>query len=113
MVPDPWLGAVSSFAFVLSGAASSLLFLALFVRFARTPGRVMDSLSANAFGIYLVHYACVSWLQLALLPTPLSGAVKGTLVFTGAVLLSWGLTAAARRMAVPAGGAIRFLPVRP
>ena len=90
---------MSSFAFVLSCAASSFLFLALFVRFARKPNRVMDSLSANAFGIYLVHYACVSWLQLALLASPLSGAAKGTLVFTGAVLLSWGLSAAARRLA--------------
>jgi surface polysaccharide O-acyltransferase-like enzyme len=111
--PGPVVGAVSSFAFVLSCAASSFLFLGLFVRFARTPSRVMDSLSANAFGIYLVHYACVSWLQLALLPAPLSGAMKGTLVFIGAVLLSWGLTAAARRVAVPAGATIRFLPVRP
>jgi len=34
-------------------------------------------------------------------------------VFIGAVLLSWGLTAAARRVAVPAGATIRFLPVRP
>ena len=110
--PGPVVGAVSNFAFVLSCAASSLLFLALFVRFARRPNRVMDSLSANAFGIYLVHYACVSWLQLALLPAPLSGAGKGTLVFIGAVLLSWGLTAAARRVAVPARATIRFLPVR-
>lgn len=99
--PGPVAGGVSSFAFVLSCAASSLLFLALFVRFARTPSRVMDNLSANAFGIYLVHYACVSWLQLALLASPLSGAGKGTLVFIGAVLLSWGLTAAARTVAFP------------
>jgi hypothetical protein len=94
-------GAVSNFAFVFTCAASSLLFLALFVRFARRPNRVMDSLGANAFGIYLVHYACVSWLQLALLPASLPGAVKGTLVFTGALLLSWALTAAARRAPLP------------
>ncbi len=105
-------GAVSSLDFVTSCAASRLFFLALFLRFAHAPNRVMDSLSANAFGIYLVHYACVSWLQLALLGSPLSGAAKGTLVFVGAVLLSWGLTAAARRVAVPARATSRLSPVR-
>ena len=55
--------------------------MAAFVRFARRPNRVVDSLSANAFGIYLLHYACVSWLQWLLLPASLSGPVKGTLVF--------------------------------
>jgi hypothetical protein len=111
--PGLVVGGVSSFAFVLSCTASSFLFLALFVRFARTPNRIMDSLSANAFGIYLVHYACVSWLQLALLPTRFSGTVKGSLVFIGAVLLSWALTAAVRRLAVLVPPTPRLSPVRP
>ena len=96
--PSPGVAAVSNFAFVLSCAASSFAFMAAFVRFARRPNRVVDSLSANAFGIYLLHYACVSWLQWLLLPASLSGPVKGTLVFVGAVLLSWGLSAAFRRV---------------
>ena len=57
-----------------------------------------DSLSANAYGIYIFHYFCVSWLQLALVNANLPGAVKGLLVFVGAVLLSWGLTATLRRV---------------
>ena len=98
--PGPVLKTLGNFSFVLSCGASSFAFLALFVRFTRNGNRVADSLSANAYGIYLLHYFCVSWLQLALVNTNLPGAVKGLLVLTGAVLISWGLTAALR--AVPA-----------
>jgi hypothetical protein len=86
------------FAFLLSCATSSFAFLALFVRFAKTHNRVWDSLSANAYGMYLIHYAFVSWLQYALLKAALPGVAKGALVFLAAVLLSWGTTAALRRI---------------
>jgi len=84
--------------FVLSCAASSFAFLALFVRFANTRSRIWDSLSANAYGMYLVHYAFVSWLQYALLKAQLPAIAKGSLVFAGLMLLSWGATAALRRI---------------
>jgi peptidoglycan/LPS O-acetylase OafA/YrhL len=87
--------------FVLSCASSSFAFLSLFLRFAR-PGRVGDSLTANAYGMYITHYFLVSWLQYALLGASLPGSVKATIVFLGAVALSWALTAALRR--IPAVG---------
>ena len=83
--------------FVLSCAASGFAFLALFGRFARRT-RVFDSLRDNAFGIYILHYAFVSWLQYALLPAGLSGFLKATAVTLGALALSWGTTAALRRI---------------
>jgi hypothetical protein len=46
----------------------------------------------------------VSWLQYTLLGAALPGAVKGTMVFAGAVALSWGLTAALRH--IPAVGRV-------
>ena len=84
--------------FVLSCAVSSLAFLALFVRFAYKRGPIWDSLAANAYGIYLIHYAFVSWLQLSLLKFHLPALVKGSLVTMAAVLLSWGVTATLRRI---------------
>ncbi len=84
--------------FALSCAASGFAFLALFVRFGKGNGRVFESLRRNAFGIYLLHYAFVSWLQYLLLKAPLSGLTKGALVFLGAVVLSWAATAALRRL---------------
>jgi hypothetical protein len=84
--------------FVISCAASSLALLALFVRFARTRRKIWDSLTQNAYGIYLIHYAFVSWLQLALLKAHMDAMAKGALVFLGAVLLGWGTTAGLRRI---------------
>lgn len=85
-------------AFVLSCAAASFAFLALFVRFAARRNRGFDSFNESAYGIYLVHYAFVSWLQLAMLKAHLSALEKGSLVFVGASLLSWGTAALLRRM---------------
>lgn len=96
--PGPILGALGNFAFVLSCAASSLAFIAVFVRFAQKSNVVADSLSANAFGIYLVHYVCVSWLQLAMLRAPLPGAAKGAIVTVAAILVSCTATALVRRI---------------
>jgi len=55
-----------------------MAFLALFLRFAK-PRKIFDSLRENAYGIYLVHYAFVSWLQYALLKSQLSAIEKGSL----------------------------------
>jgi peptidoglycan/LPS O-acetylase OafA/YrhL len=96
--PGALLGTFGNFTFVLSCAATSFACLAVFTRFAQTPNAVSRSLGENAYGIYLFHYFCVSWLQLSLLQAPLSGAVKSLLVFAGAVLLSWGLSAGLRRL---------------
>jgi Acyltransferase family len=85
-------------AFTLCCATSSFCFLALFTRFARRRVRVLDSLRDNAYGMYLIHYAFASWLQLSLLSAPLPGLVKGTLAFLGTLALSWGATAALRRI---------------
>jgi surface polysaccharide O-acyltransferase-like enzyme len=92
------LAIVTHAGFVLSCAASCFAFLALFLRFARSGSRLFDSLSANSYGIYLVHYAFVNWLQYALLPASLPAVVKWTIVFAGALLLSWGTVASMRRI---------------
>jgi len=94
----PKLSPVLAFGFVLSCAVTSLAFLALFVRFARSRTAIFDSLRDNAYGIYLLHYACVSWLQYTLLGAALPAVVKGTLVFAGALVLSWAVSAALRRV---------------
>lgn len=90
--------AVGSLGFCLSCAASSFAFLALFLRFVKTSRGILDSLRDNAYGMYLIHYACVSWLQYALLRAQLPGLVKGLVVFSGTVAISWSVTAALRRI---------------
>ncbi|HMK29314.1 MAG TPA: acyltransferase family protein [Terriglobales bacterium] len=95
--PNLWL-AIACFGFTLSCAASSFAFLALFVRFARTPRRIFDSLRDNAYGMYLIHYACVSWLQYAVLKAHWTAPTKGLIVFLSTVGLSWTVTVVLRRI---------------
>lgn len=102
--PGPALPLLGAAAFVLSCATISLASLAVFLRFARTRGPVSDSLRVNAYGIFIFHFACVSWLQLLLLHAPLPAGVKLGLVFAGAVAVSWGVTAGLRR--IPAVAAV-------
>lgn len=102
--PSAMLLAAGNLAFVLCCATSSLAVLGLFVRTVRSVPRWLDSLIANAFGIYLLHYAAMSWLQLSLLSTPLPGIAKALLVFLGAVAVSWSATWLLRR--IPAVGRI-------
>jgi surface polysaccharide O-acyltransferase-like enzyme len=95
--PILW-GTIGGLSFSLSCAASSFAALALLLRWTRRHSAALDSLRQNAYGIYLVHYFVVSWLQFALLGAAWPALVKGVVVFLGAVTVSWGLTAALRRI---------------
>lgn len=95
--PNQGLETFSNAMFAVSCATTSFACIALCLRFARRSNAVLESLAANAYGIYLLHYPCVTWLQYALLRADLPGAAKTALVFAGAVGASWSLTAAARR----------------
>lgn len=95
--PSVLLDAVFGLSFVTACAAASFLSLSVFVRFARAGG-LLERLRDEAYGMFVVHFAFVSWLQYALLESPVSAVVKGGLVITGAVLLSWATTAALRRI---------------
>ena len=84
--------------FVLCCATASFAYLALFVRFATTRRGWFDSLASNEYGIYLIHYPFVTWLQYVLLGAMLPALVKGSLVFAGALLASWTVAATLRRI---------------
>jgi len=89
------LGAID---FVLCCGAISYALVALFLRFAIRRNAIMNSLSDNAYGIYLVHYGFVIWLQYLILGSALPVGVKALTVFAGAMVLSWSLVAALRRI---------------
>ncbi len=75
--------------------------LALCLRFGAVRSPILRSLSENAFGIYVVHYGFVVWLQYALLGVAAPAIVKVSMVFTGSLLLSWGMVCV-----------LRFVPFR-
>ena len=55
---------------------------------------MLDSLSSNAFGIYVLHYPFVVWLQYALLGAALFAVIKAAFVLCAALVLAWGLAVA-------------------
>jgi glucan biosynthesis protein C len=79
----------ASLSFPPACVAGGLALLAVFLRFSRMRSRILDSLSANAYGIYLVHYVFTVWLQYALMPGDLPAVAKAGLVFIGSVAFSW------------------------
>jgi hypothetical protein len=66
------------------------------LRFATMRSRILASLSNNAFGIYLLHYGFVVWLQYTLVGVALFALAKAMIVFGGALLLAWAGTIALR-----------------
>jgi hypothetical protein len=90
----PGLEIIADLGLVFSCAGISFGLAAVFVRFATKRWRGFDSLSDHAYGIYLVHYVFVIWLQYLLLGVALFAVAKAAIVFTATVILSW-LTAAA------------------
>jgi peptidoglycan/LPS O-acetylase OafA/YrhL len=98
----PALGILADFGLVISCATACFALAAIFLRFAAVYSAAFDSLSANAYGIYLVHYVFVIWLQYLVLGLALFAIVKGLLVFGAALLLSWITTAAVCRVPIGA-----------
>jgi len=89
---------VADLGFVLSSVTICLALMAIFLRFATSRRPFLESLSDHAYGIYLVHYLFVVWLQYLLLGAPLFAVVKAAIVFAGTLLLSWGIIAAVCRI---------------
>jgi peptidoglycan/LPS O-acetylase OafA/YrhL len=78
----------SALAFPVASAAAALCLLAICLRLLQPRGRLLDSLSSNAYSIYLLHYVVVVWLQYALLDIDLNAIGKATIVFATALTLS-------------------------
>jgi peptidoglycan/LPS O-acetylase OafA/YrhL len=83
---------------VVSGVLTSSSLLAYCARRRSVETPLWASLRRNAFGIYLVHYPIVSWLQFGFLQVTLPGWAKAGLVTLGAVGISWALAAGLRRL---------------
>jgi glucans biosynthesis protein C len=99
--------------FVAACLSSCFFALAFGLRFAALPSRILDSLKTNAYGMYLVHYVFVVWLQYAVLGLALPAMVKAAIVFGGTLALSWSATAALRQVPLVAQviGAERRRPI--
>jgi surface polysaccharide O-acyltransferase-like enzyme len=88
----------ADFSYVLACAAGCFFLIAVSLHFAAKPSRILGGLAANAYGLYLLHYAFVVWLQYALLPVSLPATIKASVVFGLTLFLSWIATATVQRI---------------
>lgn len=70
-------------------ATASFAVPALFLRFGEGRSPPWDSLAANSFAIYLLHYPFVTWTQSGLLAVPINAPAKGAITFAVAFVASW------------------------
>jgi surface polysaccharide O-acyltransferase-like enzyme len=87
---------VADVSFALAGASGFFFVMAACLRFGAIRSRLFDGVSKNAFGIYLLHYAPLVWLQYAVLDASLSAFAKAAIVFGGTLLLTFAATVAIR-----------------
>jgi peptidoglycan/LPS O-acetylase OafA/YrhL len=91
----PWAEGLVMLLFATTMAAG---LLALAVHLGRRRSAAGDSLSANAYGIYLMHWPIVLWLQFSLLRVRLGAIEKGMVVLGSGFALSWLASGLLRRM---------------
>jgi peptidoglycan/LPS O-acetylase OafA/YrhL len=102
--PPLWWRVAYALAFVSYSAAQTFNILALFLRFDNDGSSVLDPLRDSAYGIYLIHYVPVLWLQYLLYDISfapvmqLSAIVKAIIVFILTLAISWAVTAALRKI---------------
>jgi hypothetical protein len=73
-----------------------LAVLALFLRFGQREKSIFDPLRGDAYGIFVLHYIPMLWLQYALLNAPLGAGSKALIAFAGTLAASWAATRALR-----------------
>jgi glucan biosynthesis protein C len=83
-----------------SCAGASLGLLGAFRKFVRRRHTLFDSLSANSYGIYLIHYVLVHWIQFALLSFSWPAWIKFPIAFIGGLALSWGISKLIRQIPI-------------
>ncbi len=89
----PGLQVGADLAQVAFAATTCFAASAIFLRFAAKDWPILDSISENAYGIYLFHYVFVLWTQFVLLGIRMPAIAKCVIVFGVAVALSWAATA--------------------
>jgi peptidoglycan/LPS O-acetylase OafA/YrhL len=93
-----WYEASYGVFFVAFSAAIVFAILAFFLRFRQSGWSILDPMQNDAYGMFLVHYPIVLWLQYWLFDFDVPAIVKAAVAFVLTVALSWAATAALRKI---------------
>ncbi|MHC4661803.1 MAG: acyltransferase family protein [Planctomycetota bacterium] len=97
-LPESVIRVIISITWVAGGTGVSLGFLGLFRRLVRRPYRVLESLSSNSYGIYIIHCVFSVWIQYALLSAELPAWIKFSITFICTLALGWGASTLLRKI---------------
>jgi surface polysaccharide O-acyltransferase-like enzyme len=96
--PALWWKVAYGIAFALFSAAMPFTILATSLRLARSSLSLLDAMRPQAYGIFLLHYIFIIWLQYVMYGLALPAGVKAAGVFIGTLAGSWALTSLLRRI---------------
>jgi peptidoglycan/LPS O-acetylase OafA/YrhL len=85
-------------AFAAYSAAMAFTVSAFFLRFAESGWRLLDALQPSAYGVFLLHYIFIIWLQYVVYDYPFPAGVKFAIVLSGTLSMSWGITVMLRKI---------------
>lgn len=88
------------FIYSASCTISCIAFITGFKRLANTEIKWMNSLSKNAYLIYLIHFTFVVWTQFLLLEYNIPAFVKFLITFTIALTFSWIISSLLRKIKI-------------
>src|SRR5258705_85919 len=98
--PPPVWKASYGLAFAAYSAAMTFTVPAIFLGFTGPGSGLLDAMQSSAYGIYLLHYIFIIWLQYAVYDHSFPAVVKFPIVFAGTLSLICSLTVLLRRIPV-------------
>jgi surface polysaccharide O-acyltransferase-like enzyme len=96
--PALWWRTAYGVAFASFSAAMAFTLPATSLRLAKSSLGFLDAMQPSAYGIYLLHYMPIIWLQYAVYDPAWPAGVKAAVVFTGTLASSWLLTVWLRKI---------------
>jgi peptidoglycan/LPS O-acetylase OafA/YrhL len=96
--PALWWKIAYGLAFAMFSAAMAFTVPATSLRLARSSLGLLDAMQPSAYGIYLLHYVFIIWLQYVVYEASFAAGVKAAIVFVGTLSGSWALTVLLRKL---------------
>jgi len=96
--PPRWWRTAYGLAFAMFSAAMTFTVPAVFLHFARSSLWLLDAMQPSAYGIYLLHFIFLIWLQYIVYDPAFPAFVKFAIVFAGTLSMSWVLTVLLRKI---------------
>jgi surface polysaccharide O-acyltransferase-like enzyme len=96
--PALWWRAAYGIAFAIFSAAMAFAVPAISLRLSRSSLWLLDAMQPSAYGIFLLHYMFIIWLQYFVYDPAWPAGVKAAIVFAGTLGGSWLLTVLLRKI---------------